>query len=174
MKGITTAVWILIAAAALAVAGGVYYYANPMAPGTSDVVVDSGEEVSGAMTAEELLASGRNLSCTYTFQSGNAESSGVVFVANGKMRGDFETVSDGQTWKSHAIIRDNTSHIWVDGMAEGFKSAFSGAVTTGGGNAAPDINSKLDYDCAAWMPDESKFTLPAGVTFREVSIPTPS
>ena len=175
MKGVVPAVWLAIGAVVIIAAGAYLVFGpKPMTPGTEGEETPTATETQ-SYTAAELMARGESVTCTFAFDSENADTSGVVYVANGKMRGDYSTTASGQNFISHVIAKDGNANIWMDGMAEGFTSSLSGQVTTGGGNEAPDINSKLDYKCSPWVPDESKFTLPANVTFRSISaIPTPS
>lgn len=171
-KGAVTTVWLAILAV-LVIAGGVYFYMKPA--GTAMAPEEEGTTTSGSFTVQELIARGENATCTFAFDGGDSNTSGTVYVGNGSLRGDYQTVAGGQTFVSHVIVKDNTASIWVDGMNEGFTSDVVGQVQTGGGSAAPDINSKLDYTCTSWVVDASKFTLPSDVTFRSAaSIPMPS
>lgn len=174
-KGFALAAWLALAALVL-IAGGAYVYTQRTAPEEAMTNDDAMMDASGSMTVQELIAKGQDLSCTFSFDGGGtADTTGTVYVSNGKVRGDYTTVASGQTFVSHVIVRDNAANIWMDGSQDGFTSTLSGQVTTGGNSAAPDINSKLDYDCAPWTPDETKFALPVTVTFKAVSaVPTPS
>ncbi|MEY4731605.1 MAG: hypothetical protein RL681_551 [Candidatus Parcubacteria bacterium] len=128
------------------------------------------------MSMKDLLGLGGAQRCTFTNKVENSESSGVVYVANGKMRGDFTSLSAGQTVKSHMIVDGETSYVWSDAMPQGMKMSFAniGASATGqNANQSVDVNKKVDYSCGAWTVDVHMFALPDGVTFSDLSAMLP-
>src|SRR3990167_2945471 len=70
----------------------------------------------------DLMASGSQ-KCVYT----DGQSSGTVYVANGKTRMDITTVANGANTGSHAIIDNETYYTWVDGQTSGFKFSIKGS-----------------------------------------------
>lgn len=88
------------------------------------------------------------------------------------MRGDFTSVASGQTTQSHMITDGQTSYVWTDQMAQGFKMSFSSANATSGGSngASTSVNpdEKVNYACSPWSVDQSEFTLPANITFSDM------
>lgn len=183
LKGFAAAAWIAIAAVVL-IGGGAYVYTNPEVFSSMKADTEMGDEngtgasldanFEGSLTAEELLSRGQNVTCTYAFSGGDSETTGTVFVADGKLRSDSRTVAGGDTYLSHVIIRDGKANMWTDGMTMGFTSSISGAVSSGSSDQAPDLNSKLDYTCVPWTADESKFELPASVNFQAIVVPSAS
>ncbi len=150
------------------VLAGIFIMNKPaMGPGG-----DANTPTPGAqMSLKELLASGGAQRCTFTHSVENSESSGVVYVAGGKMRGDFTSVAAGQTMQSHMIVDGETSYVWTDAMPQGMKLSFASMETQAGSqnkNQSVDVNQKLDYDCSNWAVDQSMFALPAGVTFSDL------
>jgi hypothetical protein len=96
----------------------------------------------------------------------------VIYVAGGKMRGDFTAVSDGQEMQSHMITDGQTAYIWTNQMPQGVKMSF-GTIDddqSGAANSNPiDPDKELDYRCSGWTTDQSQFNLPSGVTFTDLS-----
>jgi hypothetical protein len=124
---------------------------------------------------KELFASGAAQKCTFEQKVGDMESTGVVYIGNGKMRGDFESKSPAGVVQSHMIIRDNANYVWSDeGGGQGMKMAMTdGEVqaqeNTNQQNQAVDWNQALGYECTSWGASESVFTLPQGVEFTDLS-----
>lgn len=120
---------------------------------------------SGEQTLAELLAAGTAQTCTFT----QADGEGTVYVANGKMRGDFTSVADGKTMTSHMISDGTTAYTWVDGMPTGFKMMMNSAQAAGQQPGTVDINQRLGYNCSSWSADASVFTPPAGMQFNDLA-----
>jgi hypothetical protein len=88
-----------------------------------------------------------------------------VYVASGKMRGDFSTVVNGQTNVAHMLIADNTMYTWIDGTDTGYKMSVEATAGDSGSQSQMDLNQPVDYDCGSWSPDQSAFNVPAGINF---------
>ncbi|MEK7094352.1 MAG: hypothetical protein AAB903_03375 [Patescibacteria group bacterium] len=131
--------------------------------------------VVGNMTGQEtslkeLLASQNPQKCTFDHKADISDSSGEVYVANGKMRGNFNSVAAGKVVKSSMIVMNNTAYVWTDEMAQGFKMSLD-AMTSASAeqNQSVDINQKLNYSCGGWSEDASVFALPSDITFSDMS-----
>lgn len=120
-----------------------------------------------ASSLKDLISKGLAQSCT--FSSGG--SSGTVYVSGGKVRTDYDTTVDGKVTTSHMIVDGNTSYIWTEGQATGFKMTFeaSGTPSAETTNAPAaggfDSSANMNYKCKTWAVDASQFALPAGVQF---------
>lgn len=121
---------------------------------------------------KEIFGLGIAQKCTYD--------GGVVYVANGKMRGDFTSMDEGVAMNGHMIVDGNTSYIWSDGQSIGYKTTFdlneTPTTESGDTSVSNDINplQPEDYACDAWIANPEVFALPAGVEFKDFSslIPT--
>jgi len=118
----------------------------------------------------ELLAGGTPQKCIVSSGSDNAQTNGTVYVAAGKMRGDFSAVVEGGTMQSHMIALDGMAYTWVDGMGTGFKMSMAIPAATKG-KEAPDLEKKVPMTCSSWLEEASLFALPNTVIFSEVTIP---
>jgi hypothetical protein len=130
-------------------------------------------------TLKSLLANGKSVKCSFdNSASDSAKSSGTVYVASGKMRGDFQVTSAETTTVSHMIVDSQNSYLWTDNSKQGFKFAVNQQEPTGttsgtsGGSQGPDINQTVNYSCQDWSPDNSMFNLPSDITFSAFTVPT--
>jgi len=130
---------------------------------------------SSPKSLRDLLMSGVAEKCTF--------SEGVTYIASGKVRGDFSMTTDGKTTNSHMIVDGKTSYIWTDGSTTGFKTTIpdetaatptSQTTNTTVNSSASSFDQKADYKCEAWSVDQTLFTLPAGVTFKDMNVLIPS
>lgn len=168
---------IIIAVAILAVLGGGYYFYSSQKGGTGA----SGTQ-SAVSSLKDLIAKNIPQTCTFSDNQGGVENSGTMYMAGGKVRGDFESkTTDGKTAKSHMIEDGNTSYIWSDDSNMGFKSTFDSKATSAPGvkdlgtpseTGSFDASAGMNYKCSAWSPDASKFALPKGVTFQSFGVPS--
>lgn len=126
----------------------------------------------------DLFATSGNQKCT--FSDSQNSSSGTIYTSSGKMRGDFQTVSKGQTLISHMIIVDQISYVWTDGVSQGMKlsagkiGSLTGTASSSGTvaetNSTPiNVEQKVSYGCVAWTPDQNLLTLPTNIKFSSLS-----
>lgn len=114
---------------------------------------------------KSLISSG-NQSCTYN----DGQTTGVVYTANGKARMDFTSTTNGVSTASHSVIDGDIYYSWIDGQPSGFKFSMNQSTTgSAGSNQNVDVNKETNYNCSSWSPDNSKFVLPTGVTFTDLS-----
>jgi hypothetical protein len=130
------------------------------------------------MTLQGLLSLGSSQKCTFTDATSiTASSEGTVYVAQGKLRGDFTSVVSGTTIKSHMIVLGDTSYTWTDTTKEGSKMALATIENqqAPGPNQGFNPNKKVNYSCVGWLTDASVFALPAGIQFSNLTniLPNP-
>jgi hypothetical protein len=163
---------ILIAIGILLLLGGMGAYLF-MSKGKSQATTPTQEQAaSGESSAQrslkDLIGLGTAQECLFAMDE---ENSGVVYVAGGKVRGDFSTQNEGQTIISHMIVDGQTSYFWMEGQEMGYKYSVDSTVQAEGqtNQAAMDIDQKVDYDCKSWNSDPSMFILPEGIEFQDMS-----
>lgn len=147
-----------------------YFYMTKGKGGTPGYNTGSSTSTSTS-SLKDLLTKGVAQSCTFS----NEGSTGTVYVAGGKMRGDFDSVTEGKTVKSHMIVDGNTSYIWMDGEKTGFKMSFDPASQPSGSGAPTggfDTNASMNYKCGTWITDSTQFTPPSNVTFTSFDLPS--
>ncbi len=155
------------------IVGGVAAY---MFMGKGTMMRDTNSDLTSqqgkATSMKSLLTSTSPQKCTFSesIEGDNAASSGTVYVASGKMRGDFESLVAGKSEKSHMIVVDNTSHVWSDSMSQGFKMSLTEIEKpTAGKQNQIDINKEVAYSCSAWSVDASLFVPPSNITFSDMN-----
>ena len=84
------------------------------------------------------------------------------------MRGDFTSVSAGQSIKSHMITDQGYIYVWTDMMDQGFKMSANTNSTGEDENSSVDVNQEIEWDCEPWSEDSSMFNLPSGIKFMEM------
>ncbi|HYM65324.1 MAG TPA: hypothetical protein VES68_02475 [Candidatus Sulfotelmatobacter sp.] len=132
---------------------------------------------SAQQTLKDLLSSKNPVKCTYSTDVSGAKISGVVYVANGKVRGDFTTTSGKTEITGHMATDAKYMYSWTEGSKQGYKFSLDSMTnpkptTTTNQNKAPDLNQKFNYSCSPWTLDSKMLELPTDVTFTLFTIPT--
>lgn len=133
-------------------------------PTTQDAQVTA-ETSQQTGTLGSLLSAGTNQECTF---SSDTMTAGTVTISGDKMRGSF--TANNQT--SDMIKDGEWVYIWSSAMPQGIKTKFDlSAAASADVNAQKyvDTNQQVNYDCKPWSVDASKFELPEGVTFTDIS-----
>jgi len=127
-------------------------------------------------TIKSLLSSGKAQKCTYSSKLQSTSISGTVYVANGKMKGDFTTVSGENNINGHMNIDGKYFYVWTDLRNRGIKMALNQQQPTGApsssSNGTPDINQTFNYVCQGWTEDDTVFALPPTISFSMIEVPT--
>ncbi len=163
---------------------GLGYFFMSSKKGTSSTGSDLTSSTSSApKSLKDLLGMTAAQKCTFSNKTDNMESSGTVYVAGGKMRGDFTSVVSGKTTSSHMIVDGTTNYTWMEGEKTGYKMTFDPsdvAAQPSVGSAgsaqsqAPDLSQQGNYSCSGWIAESSSFTPPDDVKFMSLSDLIPS
>jgi hypothetical protein len=157
------------------IAGGAFLFTRNKADDSS--TVDSNTEVTAEADSEasietgsieSLLAAGKSQICTFSSNEQDAETSGIVYVSGGKMRGDFAIDAKGTMTFSHMIYDGTMSYVWSDGSNAGFKMALDADAQSSTSSRGIDPKKNYEYRCEKWSADNSKFELPTGIKFSEI------
>ena len=146
-----------------------------MATATSSENVEGQIDSENQISLNSLLSSGRSVACTFFKTDASGDTSGTVYISGGQMRGDFVTkLKTGAQTDAHMIQKGNKSYMWSSAQGDQgivMTSQESQAQNTPSGQAdmGVDMDEALDYKCADWSGDASKFTLPSTVTFTDIS-----
>src|ERR1700682_5384231 len=109
----------------LLVGGGVFLASNKSSQISQNPVSVSGSPRS----LKDLLGLGGSQQCSFSDASGNSQ---IIYVSNGKVRGDFMSGTGQSVMKSHMIVDGQTSYLWVDGQNTGFKMTLDAATQAQG------------------------------------------
>ncbi len=114
--------------------------------------------------------------CTVNQSVDGTDTTGTVYLSKGLIRGEFNSKVQNLSIDTGFIVRDGYTYTWTSMMPKfGFKTKVDAEVkaadtsTRTQGSYSFNAEKIGDYDCQAWTVDESKFVLPAGVTFRETT-----
>lgn len=123
----------------------------------------------GNGTIRDLLAATSPQACS--FKDMNSQTSGVLFIANSQMRGDFSSAGPQGSTDSHMIVDGNTAYVWMAGEPSGFQISLDMASTASeqAETIEMGIDRQVDYTCTTWTVDETVFTRPPEVTFTDFS-----
>ncbi len=123
---------------------------------------------------KSLFDSGKSQKCAWENKTDEGKISGVIYFKGDKFYQET-TLADGK--RMYAISDGANMYSYFDGTNTGFKVAMDfGAIKDTAENLsgetkdmAPDFEKNMDFKCAAWAVDESKFTPPANITFTDLS-----
>ena len=124
-------------------------------------------------TIKSLLSAGKSQKCTYSNKLQATSVNGTVYVANGKIRGDFTSVSEQTKINGHMIVDSGYSYVWTEMSKQGIKMAIDQQRSTSDStnNQTPDINQTFTYTCQGWTEDDAIFTLPSDISFSTFALP---
>jgi hypothetical protein len=132
-------------------------------------------------TLKSLLTAGKSQKCTYSDkpETTSAETTsveGTVYVANGKMRGDFSSTSEQIKVNGHMIADGEYSYVWSDLDNQGIKMLIdqqeSSNAPTDTNTQTPDINQSYTFNCQGWTQDNTMFVPPSNITFSTFTLPS--
>lgn len=165
-------IWALIILIIIVLIGW-YVLAQPSGDkiGTDNSLSQNGNQNTSETTnLKSLLAQGGNYTCTFQTIADNGQTIGTIYASASKSRLDL-TVKDSAGLNTIAhIIRDgSTSYTWVDGTTTGFKAAIMPTSPIipqpSGGVAITNDLVNISSDCHPWVPNDSEFITPNGITF---------
>lgn len=134
------------------------------------------ETIQGSL--KSLLSAGKSQKCTYSNKVETTSVEGTVYVADGKMRGDFTTTSEQTKMTGHMIVDGGYSYVWSDLSDQGIKMAIdnqqkpSNAPADNTNNQAPDMEQSYNYTCQGWAGDDTVFAPPNDITFASFTLPS--
>jgi hypothetical protein len=141
---------------------------------TTGATVTPDKPAAGTGTFRSIFTQSGNHQCSYEQVTSSGRSSSVIYIADGKMRGEFRTTSGSVITATLMIYNGGTLYTWKEGATVGTKASIrtiadlpeaipadltSGAVL---GTAANNVS----WDCHDWAKDVKVFSIPTYVTFK--------
>jgi hypothetical protein len=126
------------------------------------------------MAFSQFLKNGGNYKCTVRQSFNEVEANGVVYVNDTRVSAEYDANVQGMQVKTNLIVKDDYTYSWSSVMpGTGIKVKVNKPdvpITSTAMSAQYGFNADMigDYNCEAWTLDESKFTLPKGITFKEI------
>lgn len=115
-----------------------------------------------------------NYECDYEQVDGNIRSTNVVYIADGKLRGEFRSKTATTTTLSMAVYDGVNLYVWTEGQPTGkisqpktladLPSAIPEDITSG--RILGQGLNNVSWNCHAWSKDAAKLVKPSYVTFR--------
>lgn len=184
-KGFSAVAILIIAAIVLAGIGGAVLLRRPSSDSSSTGAVERTAESTESVdtdsentsTLPDIIGRGESLECDWRMPTGAEENpfgTGKLYTTANKGRSMITGNSSGVAIEGNAIYRDNEVYSWITvaGTTMGFKfseaelSELNSSMTEEERQQAESIRSEMIVNCSPWTPDESMFTLPAGVNFE--------
>ena len=127
------------------------------------------EESQTKGSIKNLLATGKNQTCTVKYPAGEQTGEGTVYVSEKNLRGDFTMTFEEKTIDSHMIQDETYMYSWSSLSPQGVKMKIAELekVQASPTTESVDLDQEIDVNCSSWSVDSSKFTLPANVNFVE-------
>lgn len=131
---------------------------------------ETGGTFSGSI--KDLAMRGGSWRCTMRSETSMGSVSGVVHVSGTRVHGTFDmTVPVVGAMQTYFIADDANTYTWSSAMPEGVKTTRA-SLDQAGEVESSDVlfspNMNMTYTCNPETVDETLFTPPANVTFREV------
>lgn len=173
--------YLAIALGLIIFGGAAFLFFGPdtLGPSEENTVDESSTEMEGGKAAEsnfegsiiDLANRGGSWRCAVVHTSGVGDSSGTVYVAGDRLRGDFTSRAQGMVLESHLIKKESFVYAWSPLTPTGYKIPV--AAITGDGTTAPQgqfssAQQAYSYNCQPWDVDESQFSVP-DITFIDVN-----
>ena len=124
-----------------------------------------------ASSLQKLIASGQSVACSYETSDDQGSQKGTVYVAQDRMRGDFDVTTADGAFPMHMIREGEWMYTWGGpmGEAQGMKMKVPPPGAAGSKRTqGPDMNKTIDMDCNPWPVDAGKFSLPSNVDFMDL------
>jgi len=102
------------------------------------------------------------------------ESTGTVYMNEGKLRGEFSTVAEGRKMDSSFIMKEGYTYNWSSIVPMGVKvkipeKGMTGDINTNtSGTYSWNAEQIGEYNCEEWKVDEAMFELPTNIKFTEI------
>lgn len=138
------------------------------------------EEFNGTM--EDLMARGRDVTCTFTQTDDAGMTKGTVYITqDGRMRGEFTNEGDEGPMAMHMINDGEYSYTWgVPSMNKGVKMKLDDEEDNSimddddeddddDAEEMVDMDESMEYRCSTWRADASKFVPPSDIEFQDLS-----
>ena len=157
-----TLMWVLVGV--VVVAGGFYILKGDKSEPTETVQEETGKK----MAFSEFIKQGGSYKCEVKQSMDDFNTGGTVYISGGNIRGDFNTVAEGQTAQTSFILKDGFTYNWsslAPNMGVKVPVAVDSETTVNSEVYSWSANQIGDYDCEPWVADASMFIVPTNINF---------
>lgn len=165
----------------LVIAGAIGAFLLLRQPGGPATMMGGGGKETVSSSFADLMKMGKDYQCTFTTTDETAgTTNGTVYVADqgANFSGTFLTQpTTGAQSETHMVRSGDYSYIWTTGQAQGYKmkidpeseELFDGGDDDKNEQIVIDENAAMDFNCEAWRPQASMFTVPSDIEFVDFS-----
>lgn len=177
-----------IIAVVLLVALGIWYFSSSNNSGVTGTQDETGaaETATGAAgnanaaakpaatnTFRSIFTQSGNHECLYEQVTASSKTSSRIYIADGKMRGEFRTMSGGISSANIMIYSGGILYSWKEGATTGKKSSIASlaelpeaipADLTSGAAFGVSLDN-VSWDCHDWAKNPAMLAVPAYVKF---------
>lgn len=140
----------------------------------------TGQEQTEKSSIKSISAGGKPRECTMSYSGSGGTGTGTIYTdgkGNARMQMNLKT-EQNNIGETNQIVKNNMAYSWfnTNGQTIGMVidlSKTSESSKTAGSSTGPTPDQNFDMKCKSWNVDESKFTLPNGVNFMDMSSTTP-
>ena len=126
-----------------------------------------------------LLGSGESQKCSFTQKSGIEDMKGTVYIAGGRMRGDFSShMGSTEVVGTHMITDGHEHRIWTDKDLFGVVIKAESMPQPGNAlepksQASPlNLDAAANLSCEKWQTNETVFQPPTNIVFHSMIQPS--
>jgi hypothetical protein len=127
----------------------------------------------------DLLSHKKSLRCQYVLEAEDARITGTTYTNGEQVRQEMLIEQDGVELENVMLVKDETAYVWnPEQKVQGVKmnlgefdgqTAEEGQEAQGAGNMPRYMRDDFQYDCESWRSDDSKFELPEGRGFMDIT-----
>jgi len=139
---------------------------------------ENGDNFAG--TLGDLMARKTPVKCEAGLDIEGKPQKQTMYFAGDKFRVEMAMQIDEYTNNTFMIVKDGWQYVWSQGdmpglLQAGVKMKFDAETGGDGQSDAPmqnggvDMDQVMNFSCVPWVPDASKFELPAGIEFTDLS-----
>jgi hypothetical protein len=129
--------------------------------------------VPNSTTYKSLLTQTGSYECDYSSVQGSGQTSNIVYIYGGKMRGEFRNTSAGESSGNLFVYDGHYMYQWKEGSSVGTRTVLTSLsqlpliipkdLTSGG--IIGDSYKSVGWICHSWLTNKSLLSPPSYVTF---------
>jgi len=130
--------------------------------------------IPNSTTYKSLLTQVGSYECDYSAANESGQSSNVIYIYGGKMRGEFRTISPGQSTANLFVYDGHYLYQWKEGASSGTRTVLTSLsqlpliipkdLTSG--RIVGDNYTSVGWQCHSWLTNKSLLMPPSYVTFQ--------
>lgn len=132
------------------------------------------KSVTSTNTFKSIFNQPGSHTCSYDKITPEARTNVIIYIADGKMRAEFRTITANKTTSNIMVYNSGILYVWTEGMLTGTKNPLSSVSDlpfiipndlTSGGVVGTGLNS-VSWFCHAWSKDSKMLTPPTTIKFK--------